>query len=162
LVTRVRRCLAIAAAVPALVIVVLVVRDRGPQWLHDTNNLTFARILLAVGFNGDEPVPGQAPALHDHAFHGHDDMVRLLLDSGANIESRAKFGSTPLLYAVHGGHITTVELLLDHGADINVEGNCYTPYQLAIQHNHGDIARLLLARGASTVPPSVDLGCRPQ
>ncbi len=48
---------------------------------------------------------------------GHADIVRSLLDAGADVNSVAGDGSTPLISAVFKGHIDVVKMLLDHGAN---------------------------------------------
>jgi ankyrin repeat protein len=151
--SQLRRRLTLSAVLIALIILILTIRWRGPYWLAETDNLTVARILLAIGIDGDEPLPGRLPALHVHAFDGHDSMVRLMLDAGANIESRDKLGWAPLHFAVYGGQLTTVELLIERGANVNAQGDCRTPYQVAVQHQQNRIARLLVAHGALTEPP---------
>ena len=53
------------------------------------------------------------------AFNGCTDIVRMLLDAGANIEHKNDQGENALISAVQEGHIDTVKLLLDAGADVN-------------------------------------------
>ena len=51
---------------------------------------------------------------------GHQDVVRLLLKNGADIEGKdTKFEGTPLIWAALGGQIQTAKQLLDKGADLN-------------------------------------------
>ncbi|KAM0131620.1 hypothetical protein ACHAO1_007221 [Botrytis cinerea] len=53
-----------------------------------------------------------------------EDMINLLLGCGANIESKDRYGWTPLMYAiVQGAYLPVVKTLLDHGADINAVDN---------------------------------------
>jgi ankyrin repeat protein len=49
--------------------------------------------------------------------------VRLLLDKGANIESKNKHGWTPLSQAAMNGYEAVVKLLLDRGANIECNGS---------------------------------------
>ena len=53
------------------------------------------------------------------AFNGCTDIVRMLLDAGANIEHKNDQGENALISAAQEGHIDTVKLLLDAGADVN-------------------------------------------
>ena len=50
---------------------------------------------------------------------GDTDCAELLIDSGADIESRNKDGATPLFCAAFTGRTEIVKLLLKHGADPN-------------------------------------------
>jgi hypothetical protein len=53
------------------------------------------------------------------AHRGHTELVRFLLDRGADIEDRWVEGESPLMVAAWHGHLDTVQLLLDRGADPN-------------------------------------------
>ena len=83
----------------------------------------------------------------------HYDMVKLLLDSGADVNHEIqKKDSTPLLYAIGQKQKDIVELLLDRGADVNHEiMNRLTPIIFAIGEEQNDIAvvELLLKKGAN-------------
>ncbi|MGH8115205.1 MAG: ankyrin repeat domain-containing protein, partial [Rhodanobacteraceae bacterium] len=55
--------------------------------------------------------------------YGEDDVVRLLLRKGANINQVLRFPhnhETALAAAVYAGDVSTVYLLLTHGADVNL------------------------------------------
>ena len=47
-------------------------------------------------------------------------MVKVLLEKGAEIESKDKDGRTPLSWARKGGDEGAVKVLLDKGADTSV------------------------------------------
>jgi Ankyrin repeats (3 copies) len=49
------------------------------------------------------------------AKYGQEAMVKLLLEKGADIESKSHNGRTPLSWAVKSGHKTAVKLLLEKG-----------------------------------------------
>ncbi|TMH03214.1 MAG: ankyrin repeat domain-containing protein [Betaproteobacteria bacterium] len=51
------------------------------------------------------------------ATSGQNDVVRLLLDAGADVNAKGPNGTTALMMAVRGGHTDTVDLLLAKGAD---------------------------------------------
>ena len=51
------------------------------------------------------------------AQNGHEDVVRLLLDSGASVDKPDQLGRTPLLMAVINQHVGVAEMLLKKGAN---------------------------------------------
>nr|CAH8855428.1 unnamed protein product [Trichobilharzia regenti] len=55
--------------------------------------------------------------LSEACIGGNIDIVQLLLDNGADVNSRGQFGRTPLYRAAFGSHLDIVKILLNHGAD---------------------------------------------
>ena len=53
--------------------------------------------------------------------HGHTDLVRLLLQAGADVNVQNEYGETVLHQAAWQGHASIVALLLEQGADVNVQ-----------------------------------------
>ncbi|KAK5992162.1 Vegetative incompatibility protein HET-E-1 [Cladobotryum mycophilum] len=83
------------------------------------------------------------------ASHGHDAIVKLLLERGVDIEAQDKYGQTPLWQAAHSGREAIVKLLLEKGADIEAQDNdSQTPLQQAAYFGHEAIVKLLLEKGA--------------
>jgi len=57
-------------------------------------------------------------AIHHAARNGDTDIVRVLLDAGADVNARGKANNHTVLYCAGGhGHVDTVRLLLEAGAD---------------------------------------------
>ncbi|XP_060099008.1 IQ motif and ankyrin repeat domain-containing protein 1 [Heteronotia binoei] len=74
---------------------------------------------------------GNTP-LSEAAGGGHPLAIKMLIENGANLNSRGAFNRTPLYRAAFGGHLAAVEILLQHGADPRLyadDGN--TPEQVA-------------------------------
>ncbi len=72
--------------------------------------------------------------------------VRLLLEAGADANSRQARGNTPLHTSAHLGDISTVETLLAHGADAALrsdDGKSAADY--ARDGGHEELARRLEA-----------------
>ncbi|KAH7308661.1 hypothetical protein B0I35DRAFT_99586 [Stachybotrys elegans] len=87
--------------------------------------------------------------------NGHEAVVRLLLDNGADIEGKteSRSGQTPLLWAAYKGHRAIVQLLLDRGADINSKDDFdQTPLFCASYEGHEAVVRQLLDKGADINP----------
>ncbi|PKK48533.1 hypothetical protein CI102_7934, partial [Trichoderma harzianum] len=57
------------------------------------------------------------------ASQGHESMVRLLLDNGADVMASDNAGRTALSLAASNGHEAVVKLLLENGADITAKDN---------------------------------------
>ena len=58
-------------------------------------------------------------ALHSAATEGHDSIVRLLLDEGADVSATDKDGDTVLFTAALSGMKLTIEPLLKREGDAN-------------------------------------------
>ena len=52
-------------------------------------------------------------------FFGHVEVVRFLVERGADINKANNVGQTPLMIAVRHGHSEIVEILLKYGANLN-------------------------------------------
>lgn len=61
-------------------------------------------------------------ALQAAAYRGHQQIVALLIDEGANVNTQSgRYGNT-LLAAVLNGNQQIVGVLLDNGVDVNAQG----------------------------------------
>ncbi|KAM0074821.1 hypothetical protein ACKRZS_013130 [Fusarium odoratissimum] len=69
--------------------------------------------------NTDNEVRGRS--LEAASRNGHEKIVRLLLENGAQVDMYDEDYGTPLMSALQGGHIGVVQLLLDSGANINAQ-----------------------------------------
>ncbi len=69
----------------------------------------------------------QTTPLHCAAHRGFLDIVRLLLDAGADVNAvEGNFShSMPLHWAATGGHLEVTQLLVDRGAQLEVKDNWY-------------------------------------
>ena len=68
----------------------------------------------SVTFDG-ETIEG-APPLWCAAAAGHTQIVKLLVERGASVNSVTKTNSTPLRAACFDGHFEIVKYLVEHGA----------------------------------------------
>ncbi|KAH9044113.1 ankyrin repeat-containing domain protein, partial [Lactarius deliciosus] len=66
-------------------------------------------------------------------MRGHCDVVKCLLDHGADVNLPDDHHSTPLTLATHRGHIDVVRVLLEHNADVHSQDDSgQTPLHDAI------------------------------
>ncbi len=61
-------------------------------------------------------------------------QMTLLLDSGADVNTKHTLGWTPLHTAVINGNLRGVKLLLERGADVNTRDEFSTTSRVAHQH----------------------------
>ena len=95
-------------------------------------------------------------ALHAAVDKGHHNVAKLLLEHGADVESRDSRNQTPLHIASYRGYAEVVSLLIDHGADLNAEDDTLkTPLYLVSEQGRQDIARLLLENKADANHPDI-------
>ena len=90
--------------------------------------------------------------LHCASASGYEEMARVLLEHGAEVNAQNSNGWTPLHYASNRGHEDVARVLLEHGADVNVRNvNGWTPLYFASFHGRGEVARVLLEHATSAV-----------
>jgi len=76
---------------------------------------------------------------------GFTEVARVLLKSGANVDSTGMFGWSALLVSVHGNHVETLKLLLQHKPNVNTcDAQRHTPLIAASKDGRLEIVRLLL------------------
>ena len=72
-----------------------------------------------------------------------------LLDGGASVDARDRFGTRPLSHAARNGHLEMVDLLLARGAPINARNLAgATALYFAAERGQVAVAERLIARGA--------------
>jgi hypothetical protein len=87
--------------------------------------------------------------LLEAARKGDVRKVRELLDRGADVDARDKYGWTPLHLAAYRGYAEVARLLLDRGANVDARDDVGdTPLHWAAHDGHLDVVELLLEHGA--------------
>ncbi|KAL0253214.1 hypothetical protein SLS55_010186 [Diplodia seriata] len=99
-------------------------------------------------------------ALHVASDHGFENIVQLLLDHGADVNSEGYFpspyirthreeGVTPLYIASCKGYENVVNILVDKGANVNAEGGHHgSALRAASSEGHEKVVDILIDRGA--------------
>lgn len=87
-------------------------------------------------------------ALHLAAEKGHLDLIRLLVEHGAELEAQNRYGATPLSDAVSNGREAAITLFLELGANPDGGGQTQLPLGIAVSRNMPRVVRQLLAAKA--------------
>ncbi|MBQ9578199.1 MAG: ankyrin repeat domain-containing protein [Ottowia sp.] len=115
-----------------------------------SGDVNAAQRALAAGAaidRGDER-NGNTPLILA-ANHGHTELVRLLVRSGANLNRSNDSGVNALIAAVMSGNQAAAGLLIEQGANLNAtDKNGRTALSLAEQSGQGALATMLRAAGA--------------
>ncbi|PIG89718.1 hypothetical protein AARAC_005040 [Aspergillus arachidicola] len=105
-------------------------------------------LLFGDSFKVDNQDSRVGGLLHTASEHGHEEIVRFLIERGADVRLPCRYAWTPLHSASSSGHVEIVKLLLDNGADATIVGyGGWTPLALASSNGDAHIVRLL-DRGA--------------
>lgn len=96
---------------------------------------------------------GRTP-LHVAADNGQNDIVKLLISKGADLNAQSHWHFTPLIFAAHTGHPRVVMTLLDAGADLEAasrDGHTAL-HRAALRENKNtqNLLLILLIRGANS------------
>lgn len=76
---------------------------------------------------------------------GHQEIVKILIDAGADVNATTEDGQTALMLASQNGHQEIVNILIDAGADVNATAeDGQTALTLASQNGHQEIVNILI------------------
>jgi uncharacterized protein len=109
------------------------------------------RLLLDMGADVHQTAsnPTKVTALHAAVAADQPQIVRWLVEAGADVNARQQIDYTPLMGAAANARLEILDLLLAHGADPALETTeSKTAAALAREHGHGEIADRLDALAA--------------
>ncbi len=93
--------------------------------------------------NFTDPVRGDFPLLIVQ-IHGHEDLTKLLVQRGADVNQVDRSGRSSLMMAAHHGRLKHVQFLLESGARVDLKDeDGDTALDFAIEKRHVKIADLL-------------------
>jgi ankyrin repeat protein len=114
------------------------------------NDRAAVEALIAQGADVNEPDKSGDMPLIMAAYQGYTEIVRLLLESGADVSAvDPGMKATALHAAAYAGHADAARLLIEHGVDVDKQGpyNGYTALHDAIWQNNADVAEVILNAG---------------
>ncbi|CAL8096056.1 unnamed protein product [Calicophoron daubneyi] len=112
-------------------------------------------LLLQYGVDVNPPSYWGSPLLYA-TQNQHLDVMRLLINAGAQIDSPDRTGMCPLHVAVQHQFYAGVHVLLLAGADPNQRMRLTTPLHIAAKMDDLLMARYLIAHGAFPSPIDMD------
>ena len=106
--------------------------------------------LLIFPQNAANPKQELNDQLYEAVRKGDAAAVTSLLDRGADVNAKFRYGATALFKAAERGNVEITTILLDRGADVKVKDTFYNATALtwALDGNHINVVRLLLQKGA--------------
>ena len=106
--------------------------------------------LLNITGANHTPCGKYGSALQVSSYNGSEDIVKTLLDKGADVNARGGYYGDAIHAAFEGGNAKIMQILLEKGTDINTpEDECNNLLYQALQRGREDVVRMLLARGAN-------------
>ena len=117
------------------------------------------RELLDKHADVNAPAADGATALHWAAYWDDLETAKLLLQSGAAVDTTNRYGVTPLSLACTNGSAPMIELLLNAKADVKLAlPGGETPLMTAARTGRAEAVKMLLAHGADVNAKDVDHG----
>lgn len=109
-------------------------------------HLEMARMLVARG--AEVQHAGWSP-IHYAAWEGRTEVIRFLLEKGADKNAIAANGYTPLMIAVYNKHLAATQALLHADVEVNVRGpKGETALGIALPKGEAEMIELLKRAGA--------------
>jgi len=115
--------------------------------------LIFSLLLGVTAALAQDPKQQLNEQMWEAVRRGDAADVTALLDKGADVNAKFRYGATALFKAAERGHVEVAKILLARGADVTVKDTFYgaTAMTWALDNGHIEIVRLLLEKDASSV-----------
>lgn len=122
--------------------------------------ILFALLLLPLAAVAQDPKQALNDQFWEAVRKGDLPAVTALLDKGADVNAKFRYGSTALFKAAERGHTEVVKLLLARGADVTVKDTFYQANAMswALQNKHFDAALAILEKDAESAGDVLSTG----
>jgi hypothetical protein len=122
----------------------------------------FSLLALLFPQNAANPKQELNDQLYEAVRKGDAAAVTSLLDRGADVNAKFRYGATALFKAAERGNMEIATILIERGADVKVKDTFYNATALtwALDGNHLNVVRLLLQKGAEGVDNILMRGIR--
>ena len=122
--------------------------------------LLFVLLLIPLATSAQDPRQALNDQFWEAVRKGDLAAVTALLDKGADVNAKFRYGSTALFKAAERGHTDVVKLLLARGADVTVKDTFYQANAMtwALQNKHYDTVLVLLEKDAASVNDVLSTG----
>ena len=123
-------------------------------------------VLLIASISALAQTPAPSQSLNDQMWEavrkGDAAAVTALLDKGADVNAKFRYGSTALFKAAERGHTEVVKVLLARGADVKVRDTFYqaTALTWALQNDHFETVRAIVEKDRESVDEVLLTGIR--
>jgi ankyrin repeat protein len=124
--------------------------------------LTLSLWLAATAVLAQDPKQELNDQMWEAVRRGDAPAVTALLDKGADVNAKFRYGATALFKAAERGHVEVAKVLLARGADVKVKDTFYgaTAMTWALDNGHVEVVRLLLEKDASSAEDVLMTGVR--
>ena len=123
----------------------------GPLQLTAIKKYAYNSMLRGAEMDITDRKLGISP-LHYACFHGHLDVVKLLIEKGVKIDPCDRSKKTPLFCAVNQGHFEIANILLENGAKINaqdINGDSPLLHAMKSEDSNMETFQILIDYGSS-------------
>src|SRR5215213_8145788 len=116
--------------------------------LTRTAMLALLALALAAPAAAQDAKQALNEQLYEAARKGDAAEVKAVLDKGADVNAKFRYGATALFKAAERGNTEVVKLLIERGADVTVKDTFYgaTAISWAMQKGHTGVVRAILAK----------------
>jgi hypothetical protein len=122
----------------------------------------FSLLALLFPQNTNNPKQELNNQLYEAVRKGDAAAVTSLLDRGADVNAKFRYGATALFKAAERGNVEVAKVLLERGADVKVKDTFYgaTALTWALNGKHLEVVRLLVQKGDEGVEDVLMEGTR--